>query len=685
MGKVADMAVVSAAGSFKLFLGKSVSTVILALGTLIMGRLILPDDYGLYAIAVVPALMIGLFQDWGVGTAVAKYVASLRVSKEEEDPYDIVVAGLAFEIVTGAILSFLNFLVANFVASAVFGKPESAPLISLASIMIFSNALLTASQSTFIGFERMGVNSLTLVSQSIVQAIASPLLVYLGYAAFGAVLGHVVSFLVAGIAGLAMLYFGFLRKLRKTRKQKSNTLKTLKKLLGYGVPLSISTILGGFQTQYYGFMMARFVTDTTMIGNYQMASNFAILLTFFTFPIGTVLFPAFAKLDPKNEHQLLRTVFTSSVKYTSLLLIPATMAVMVLSNPMVSTLFGREKWLYAPFFLVLYVINNLSVLVGNLSMASLLSGVGETRTLMKLGILSVVIAVPLAYFLIPPLGIVGVILGTMIAGLPSMFLGLHWTWKHYGVKADLKSSVKILISSAAAAIAAYLSLNLLDTSDWIRLAGGGAVFLTVYTLATPLIGAISQADIDNLRTMFSGLGVISKLINVLLGLVERIARNRPRRRTLLMMVGVALIAIALGTAIALTLDRTLNLRIPSTGKLHTRGVETSGGELNLTEDGVPYIDWGAIFVGTLTNRTINLRSKSNVNTTLHLNTTNWNPTDISQYFNLSWNYTGTPITPNETVSVVLTLEVSSSSSLVDYLITNRIEEYSFDIMITAEE
>jgi hypothetical protein len=431
-------------------------------------------------------------------------------------------------------------------------------------------------------------------------------------------------------------------------------------------------------------MMARFVTDETLIGNYQMALNFAILLTFFTFPIATVLFPAFAKLDSRNEPQLLKTVFTSSVKYTSLLLVPATTALMVLSNPMVSTLFGREKWLYAPFFLVLYVTNNLGALVGSLSMNSLLSGLGETRILMRLGILSVAIAVPLGYFLVPTLGIVGVILGTIIAGLPSMLLGLHWTWKRYGVKADFASSAKILVSSAVAAITAYLSFTFLNASDWIRLAVGGASFLAVYILVAPLVGAISQTDIDNFRSMFSGLGVISKLINSLLDLIERIARNRPRKKTVLMMVGVALITIALSALIAVTLDKTSNLRIPSVGTLYTRGVEAYGGELNLTEEGVQYLDWGTIYPGTLANRTINLRSKSNVNTTLHLNSLNWTPANISQYFNLSWNYSGMAITPNETISVTLTLEASTSNSLIDYMIANDVNGFSFEIVITAD-
>jgi O-antigen/teichoic acid export membrane protein len=86
----------------------------------------------------------------------------------------------------------------------------------------------------------------------------------------------------------------------------------------------------------------------------------------------------FSKINPQEERELLQTVFTSSVKYTAILLVPATMAVMALSKPMISTLFG-EKWVYAPFFLTLYVINYLFTIFGSLSLGSLLTGLGEDK------------------------------------------------------------------------------------------------------------------------------------------------------------------------------------------------------------------------------------------------------------------------------------------------------------------
>jgi len=521
MDKALQMGKTSATGSFQLFIGKAASTIILAIGTIILTRLMLPEEYGLYSIALMPSMMIGLFQDWGVSSAMIKYIAQSRTENKHDDINDIITAGLTFTITMGIALSLLSLLLANFIASTIFHRPESAPLIAIASITLFSTSLFTASQATFTGHEKMHLNSLTMTCHAILKSTAAPLLVLVGYGTLGAVLGNTLSFLAASIIGLITLYFTLYRNRRRTTTKKPKISKTLKMMLRYGVPLSISSILGGFRIQFYSFMMAFFCSDV-MIGNYRAAINFAVLLTFFTFPIATVLFPAFSKLDPQKEHELLKNIFTSSIKYTALLLVPATMAVIVLSKPMISTLFG-ERWVYAPFFLTLYVINNLFVIFGSLSMSSLLVGLGETKMRMKLSLLTMSIGLPLAFLLIPTLGITGVILGTIFAGLPSMFLGLHWLWKRYEAKADFKSSTKIFAASAIAAITTYSFLTFLNAADWITLITGGIIFLATYILAAPIIGAINQSDINNLRAMLSGLGIISKLINIALALVERVA------------------------------------------------------------------------------------------------------------------------------------------------------------------
>ena len=73
MTKAVEMARVSAKGGFNVLWGLVVSTVISAVGTIIIARLLGPDNYGLYAIALTAPSLISTFRDWGINTAMIKY------------------------------------------------------------------------------------------------------------------------------------------------------------------------------------------------------------------------------------------------------------------------------------------------------------------------------------------------------------------------------------------------------------------------------------------------------------------------------------------------------------------------------------------------------------------------------------------------------------------------------------
>ena len=142
--------------------------------------------------------------------------------------------------------------------------------------------------------------------------------------------------------------------------------------------------------------------------------------------------------------------------------------------------------------------------------------------LLKLSALTLCVGAPLAFLLIPPLGIIGVIIvGSLVAGVPSMIIGIYWTWKRYETKPDLRNSARIFLASAVAGVTTYLFLNSFAAAAWIMLASGAILFLAVYLVSIPVFGAVSQMDVINLRVMFSGLGPISTLLEIPLVIIEK--------------------------------------------------------------------------------------------------------------------------------------------------------------------
>ncbi|MCL2134570.1 MAG: oligosaccharide flippase family protein [Candidatus Bathyarchaeota archaeon] len=563
--KALQMGKSSTVGSFFLLIGVVGSNVILALGTLILAGLLSDSELGLYSIVLIPSNIIAYFRDLGVNSAITQKIASLRAENKTDEIHDIVLSGIVFELVSGALLALACFAIAQPIAM-ILNRPDASPLIALMSISIFASAVVSAGSAIFVGFEKMKLNSFTQILQALIKTLLGPLMVFLGFSVLGAVLGAVVSVVVGGIISIGLVYFALFRPLRKSKVGACNIKRTLTPMLKYGVPLTLSNIVVGVLPQIFAFFMALYVSNS-MMGNYTAAMYFAILVTFISFPISTALFPAFSKLNPEKEPELVKTVFASSVKYTALVLIPTTMLIITLSTPIVNTLFPQAgilsylqnglsgikdflfgvdiapKFPYAPIFLALSSIVNLLVLFGHVSLSAFQTGIGKTKQMMKQSILSLAISLPFSYVIITYFGtffsgaesemfvIIGGILSVMVSTIPGMVWGLIWSWKKYRIKADFKNSAKIFTSSLIASIVAYVFVTVINASYPILLLTGALLFLVVYLIVTPLIGAINRVDIDNLKQMSSELGIISKIIKILLTFMQKFSKKNPEQNT----------------------------------------------------------------------------------------------------------------------------------------------------------
>lgn len=511
------MAKVSVKGGFHLLWGLVASTVISSVGTIFVGNLMGDVNYGLYTIALVAPNLISTFRDWGINTATIRYTAQYNAEDKRAKIRSIFAAGIVFETALGLVLTVIGFLLSGFLAG-LYNEVQLTPLIQVAAFIILTGALLTVAQSAFVGLERMELNSVTIICQSIIKTIVIPVLVILGLGPFGAVVGYVTALLIAALIGVFLMWTLY-NNLPKPDNGKLEIKSTTKTMFNYGLPLSIANIISGFQTQFYNFIVPIYVPPN-IYGNYGIANTFAVLITFFAAPITTILFPAFSKLDVQKERETLKYVFQFSVKYASLLVVPTAAVVMVLSQPGIGVLF--PQFLDAPLFLTLLATNYFFTAFGNLSVGNLINSQGQTRFNLKLALLTSAIGFPLSLILIPRFGIIGLIITTVTAGIPSLIVALFWVRKKYGITVDWSSSARILLSGAVAATLTYAVIFELNFSKWIALVVGAVVFLFAFLIAILLTRAITQSDIDNLRGMCGGLGPLRRPLYYFLDIIEKL-------------------------------------------------------------------------------------------------------------------------------------------------------------------
>jgi O-antigen/teichoic acid export membrane protein len=519
MSKASEMARVSAKGGFHLLWGLVLSTVISSVGTIFIARLLGSDNLGLYAIALAAPNLISTFRDWGITTAMIKYSAEYNSENNVAKIRSVFVSGLAFEIIVGVSLSVFSLVLSQFLADF-YGRPAIVQLIQIASLFILTGALLNTASAAFTGLEKMHLNSIMLVVQSLVKTGLILGLVILGFGTLGAVIGFSTGVLVAGVTGV-LLVFVMYRALPKAPEGKLEFIKTTKIMLKYGLPLSIGAILSGFLTQFYSTVMYIFVTDNSLIGNYSVSLNFVVLITFFATPVTTMLFPAFSKLDAKKERELLQNVFQYSVKYATLVVVPVTAMVMALAQPAISTLF-EGKYEQAPIYLALSAVTYLLTALGSLSIGNLINSQGYTNYNLKLTLLTVIIGFPLSFVLISQFGIIGLIVTSLVVGLPSLFLSLRFIKKHFGVSVDWISSAKIVFSSGTAAVLTYVTISQLHFSSLIQLVAGVIIFVIAVILLAVITRTINKTDLVNIRQIVNALGPLRKPLAFVLNLIEKL-------------------------------------------------------------------------------------------------------------------------------------------------------------------
>ena len=92
-----------------------------------------------------------------------------------------------------------------------------------------------------------------------------------------------------------------------------------------------------------------------------------------------------------------------------------------------------------------------------------------------------------------------------------------------------------------------------------------------------------------------------------------------------------------------------------------------------------FLDWGPMLPGSTNNITSYMRNEGGPPITLSMNASNWAPSEISDYVNLSWDYNGEQLNPSDIAEVVFTLNLSESIGHTD------IETFIFDIIICVHE
>jgi PST family polysaccharide transporter len=300
-----------------------VNTLVSRLGTFLIGvalaRILGPEEFGTFAVALLALLAVLSFSELGVSLAIVRWPGS---------PQEIAPTVATVSTLSGAILAVVAVLGAPEFCAAM-GAPAATDVVRvLAGSIVLSGLVATPAalmQREFRAGRRMVIDQVVNwlgAGISIAAALA-------GMGAMSLAAGRVVGALAGAVLFLHAepIRFGFDRTLAR-------------RLLRYGLPLAGASIVV-FSLKFVDQFVVGNMLGPVALGLYVLAFNLSSWpVTVFSQPVRDVSPAAFARLQ--GDTASLRNAFVSSVALLTAVTLPVCLVLSGAAEPIVSVVYGAE-------------------------------------------------------------------------------------------------------------------------------------------------------------------------------------------------------------------------------------------------------------------------------------------------------------------------------------------------------
>lgn len=436
------------------------SGVINLLITMILARLLSPDQFGVIAILTAFSLISDVIVDSGFSQAIIR---------DQSVDNTKLTSVFYFNLFIAIILYIFLFLLSPSIAF--FYK---IPEIKIFSRVLFLSVILnslgliqTALFNRDINFKAPAISSIV---SMIIAGITSAIMAYRGFGIWALIAN---SILFAGLRSLLLWIQS------SWRPKGFIKIESLKEYFGFSSNLLVQGLIDRIVTNIEPILIGKFYT-TKSLGYFSQASKF---YTYISATSSSVLqkvsYPVLSKIADNQEH--LKSAYSQLVSLVIFALLPVYIVVILYAEDIMIVFFGSQWGASTPF------LRLWSVCGFSLSIYSLFTNIflvkGKTRQYLKLFIIKQIIRLT-ALLITIRISVMGIMWGIAIV---TVFTGLMYTY--YGGKLidfSLRDFGKILfqpvISSAIALFIIYLFQNLfhLQVGRIVVLIIGASAFLFIY-------------------------------------------------------------------------------------------------------------------------------------------------------------------------------------------------------------
>lgn len=435
--------------------------------TVVLARLLLPDDFGLMGVAMFAVGAFGVFTQTGVDLALIRRPDAARRDLD---------TGWAICVCRGGLLCAAAFLSAPLVARA-FGDARAGPVLRALSLVFLIEGFVNIGVLAFrrdLDFRRQTI--FEQVSEALTTAVTVGMALLFTRSVWALVAGQVTGVLAKMVASYALSPF---------RPAFRFDRGAFRGIAGYGRHVMVTGILLFFLMQGDNAFVGRFL-GIAALGVYALAYNLANLPASVVSSVaGRVAFPVYARMQ--GDPEALRGGYLRSVRAIVLLTLPASLLLMTLAPDLVRGLYG-ERW--GPAIPVVQVLSVFGFLKAfNTSPGSLLQATGYPERLERVMLIQLLVFAATLYPMGRAWGIAGVGAAVTAGNLLASCLVVREVGKTTGAgfRAHLSVLLPVILPGMAMGGMVVTTATILDGSAWWMrsgiAAGAGLVIYTAVLLA----------------------------------------------------------------------------------------------------------------------------------------------------------------------------------------------------------
>lgn len=429
--------------------------------SIILARLLLPEEFGLIAMITVFVALGARLMNAGLGSSL------IRTKNPTQEDYSTV---FLFNLGGSIVIYIIIFILAPYIANFYY-QDILTNIIRWYAIIYIINAFSMIQLTRLTKLMDFKTQMIVAIPSSIISGSIGVYMAYSGYGVWSLV-GQALS--QSAVSTMQLWYWSKWTPSWVFSKEK------FKYHFKFGYKLTLSGILDTIFTNIYAVIIGKFF-PAAQVGFYRRADSLKQLpITIISSVIAKVTYPLFAQI--KDDNLRLKSIYKKIMQLIIFIVAPTLIVLGILAEPLFRFLF-TEKWLPAvPYFQILIFSGILyPIHAFNLN---ILQVKGRSDLFLKLEVIKKVITV-IVLIIAFQFGIYGLLFGSVLISLLAFFVNTHYSGKfiNYTAWEQAKDILPILALALVVGALVYIidyKSAIFVKYDFIRLLIGGFIAFVFY-------------------------------------------------------------------------------------------------------------------------------------------------------------------------------------------------------------